>query len=275
MMGLWGENSSNESATLGNVAHHVFESIYNKAKDGDGICTADQFEKVFDTDYDSIFDEAVRHCGLILSQPEKEITCKYLKLQLKKYSIPKWIKLLRENNLRIVGSELEVSGVISSPDNKTSITLNARIDLMLKDMNDNYVIFDLKYHGSKGTTKRKNQIKNGKDYQLVMYRALVEKMVEEKYLSPGKVVAVGFYMLATAELFSTYSFEGAEVINSKHSYQQSLEALFAAYDEVMENLRNGILEEGEGMVRIDDKGKAKNVPDNSYGENKVLKGKLN
>ena len=275
MMGLWGENSGNESATLGNIAHYVFESIYKKAKDGDGICTAEQFEKVFDSDYDRIFDEAVRHCGLILTQPEKEITCKHLRLQLKKYSIPKWIELLKENNLRIVKSELEVSGVISSPDKKTDIKLNARIDLLLKNADDNYVIFDLKYHGGTGTTKRQNQIKDGKDYQLVMYRALVEKMVEEKRLPEGKVDAVGFFMLATRELFSAYPFVGSETIKPKLTFQQSLDALFAAYNEVMENLCNGILMEGEGMPYIDDKGKTKKVQDNSYGENKVLKGKLN
>lgn len=275
MMGLWGESSNNESATLGNVAHYVFESIYDKAKDSNDICTAEQFKKVFDSDYDHIFDEAVRHCGLILTQPEKEITCKHLKSLLKEHSIPKWIELLKENNLRIVKSELEVSGVISSPDKKTDIKLNARIDLLLKNADDNYVIFDLKYHGGTGTTMRQNQIKDGKDYQLVMYRALVEKMVEEKRLPEGKVDAVGFFMLATRELFSAYPFVGIKDIKSKLTYQQSLDALFAAYDKVMENLSNGIIEEGEGMVRIDDKGKTRKVPDNSYGENKVLKGKLN
>ena len=275
MMGLWGESSNNESATLGKIAHYVFESIYNKAKDSNDICTAEQFKKVFDSDYDSIFDEAVRHCGLILTQPEKEITCKHLNLQLKEHSIPKWIELLKENNLRIVKSELEVSGVISSLDKKTDIKLNARIDLLLKNADDNYVIFDLKYHGGTGTTKRQNQIKDGKDYQLVMYRALVEKMVEEKRLPEGKVDAVGFFMLATRELFSAYPFVGSETIKPKLTFQQSLDALFAAYNEVVENLCNGILKEGEGMPYIDDKGKTKKVQDNSYGENKVLKGKLN
>jgi hypothetical protein len=43
----------------------------------------------------------------------------------------------------------------------------------------------------------------------------------------------------------------------------------------MAKLKEGIIKEGEGMVGIDDNGNAKRVPDNSYGENQILKGKLN
>lgn len=276
MMGLWGESSSNESATLGNVAHHVFECIYNKAKDCDGVCNADQFEDVFKADYDRIFDDAVRHCGLMLTQPENVLKYKSLKSRLLKYSIPAYIKLMRDNSLSIVRSEEDITGTIGCDGHKTDLNLNARVDLLLRDGNGDYVIFDLKHTTSKTSRdKRANQIKTGKDYQLLLYRALVEKKVTIGELPAGKVSAVGFFMLATSELLTAFPFKGVEKIEPKLTYDQALSALFTAYEEVMDNLKKGILEEGEGMSRIDEKGKAKNVPDNSYGENKILKGKLN
>lgn len=279
LMGLWDDSSSNESATLGNVAHYVFESIYNKAKDANHRCTAAQFEKVFNIEYDSIFAAAVKHCGLELDQPENEILCRFLKTQLQMHSIPTWIGLMKDNGLSIVGSELDVSGTITCPGHKTDIALKARLDLLLQDEEENYVIFDLKYHGNSGREKRYKQVKGGKDYQLVMYRALVEKRVQERLLPAGEVRAVGFYMLATSELLTAYPFIGGEEIKSKCGYEKSLDALFTAYEEVMENLRNGILVEGEDMYTevTDSKGntKLKKIKDNSYGENKVLKGKLN
>jgi ATP-dependent helicase/DNAse subunit B len=282
MMGLWEESSSNESATLGNVAHHVFESIYDKAKDIDGICTADQFENVFDRYYDSIFDEAVRHCGLILTQPENALTCKSLKSRLKKYSIPAYIKVMENNALSIVGSEVDITGTIRCEGHTTNLNLKARIDLLLKDKDSNYVIFDLKHASNKTSRdKRVDQIKKGKDYQLLMYRALVEEKVArgEKVVRgenvPGNVSAVGFFMLTTSELLTAYSFKGVEKIEPELTYTQALRALFTAYEDVMAKLKEGIIKEGEGMVGIDDNGNAKRVPDNSYGENQILKGKLN
>lgn len=279
LMGLWDDSSSNESATLGNVAHYVFESIYNKAKDANRRCTAAQFEEVFNKEYESIFAAAVKHCGLELNQPENEILCRFLKTQLQMHSIPTWIGLMKDNGLSIVGSELDVSGTITCPGHKTEIALKARLDLLLQDEEGNYVIFDLKYHGNSGRDKRYKQVKGGKDYQLVMYRALVEKRVQERRLPAGEVRAVGFYMLATSELLTAYPFIGGEEIKSKCGYEKSLDALFTAYEEVMENLRNGILVEGEDMYTevTDSKGntKLKKIKDNSFDENRILKGKLN
>lgn len=280
MMGLWGESSSNESATLGNVAHYVFESIYEMAKDNEGICTPDQFEKVFESDYDRIFDAAVMHCGLELNQPENALTCQDLKLCLKRCSIPAYIGIMRENDLSIIGSEENVDGTVRCKGHKTDLNLNARIDLLLRDGNGDYVIFDLKYTSSQSSrNKREFQIKNGKDYQLMLYRALVDEKVARGELPQGKVAAVGFFMLATSELLTAYQFKGVDPLKQKCTYDEAMDALFTAYEEVMENLRNGILEEGEGMTTTKVTSKGEIVPekkaDNSYGENKVLKGKLN
>lgn len=280
LMGLRDDTSGNESATLGNVAHYVFESIYGKAKDAKGICTADQFEDVFSKEYDSIFAAAVKHCGLELYQPENSLTCKYLRSRLKEHSIPEYIRILRENGLFIIGSERKVIGTINCKGHGTDLNLEARIDLLLMDGNGDYVIFDLKYaSGPTGRDKRETQIKEGKDYQLMMYRALVEEEIGRGELADGKVVAVGFFMLATSELLTAYPFKGVEMIESELTYEQSLDALFTAYEQVMGNLQKGILIEGEDMYAevTDSKGniKLKKIKDNSYGENKVLKGKLN
>jgi hypothetical protein len=281
MMGLWGEGGSSEAALLGNVDHYVFESIYNAAKDDKGVCTADKFEAIFNRDYDSIFDAAVLYCGLELNQPEKALVRKDIHYQLKDHAIPKFLGIMRDNGLEIIASEKSVSFTITSPDGKTDLALKARIDLLLKDGGDDYFIFDFKYtSGTSGRDKRAEQIMSGTDYQLLMYRALVESMVasgktalidparEKK--DPGIVKGVGFYMLATSELLSSDSFKGCEALASEKTYDQAMVEFFKAYEEMMDNLHAGILIEGEGMPKEEG---GRDVQ--SFGENKILKGKLN
>lgn len=271
MMGLWGEGGSSEAALLGNVAHYVFESIYKAAKDDEGVCTADKFEAVFNRDYDSIFDAAVLYCGLELNQPEKALVRKDIHYQLKDHAIPKFLGMMRDNGLVIIASEESVSFTITSPDGKTDLALKARIDLLLRDRERNYVIFDFKYtSGTSGRDKRAEQIMSGTDYQLMMYRALVESMVARGKKDPGIVKGVGFYMLATSELLSAYPFEGCEVLKAEKTYDQAMVEFFKAYEEMMDNLHAGILIEGEGMPKEEG---GRDVQ--SFGENKILKGKLN
>ena len=272
MMGLKGEKTSHAKTMCGEVSHLVFESIYKEAvKDRDGACNADQFKKIFDEAYDRIFDAAVRDCGMELCQPESVLTCNSLKSLLKDRSIPAWIKLMRDNELKIVDSELKIKETIECEGHETQIPLDARIDMLLKDSSGNYVIFDLKHASSQSSrNKREAQIKKGTDYQLLMYRALVEKQVQEKRRPAGNVRAVGFFMLATSELLTAYPFEGVNMIQSKLTYGQAYDALFTEYEAAMSNLRHGILLEGEGMPK-----EIGGKDDKDYDDNRVLKGKLN
>lgn len=279
LMNLWDDGSSHETTVKGNVSHYIIESIYDKAKGENGICTPECFEEIFTKEYDQIFENAVRQCGMLLNQPENALTLKYLKLQLQKHAIPSFVKLLKNNKFNIVGSELPISGVIGCNGHNTDIGIDARIDLLLKNQNGDYVIIDLKYQSNSSRDKRKEQVKKGTDYQLLLYRAVIDKMVIEGRLPKGNVLAAGFFMLATSEVLSTYPFKGFDAVEAKIGYEEALGNLFTRYEEMMENLHNGILTEGENMKYLcpDSKGnmKEKKIPDNSYGENKILKGKLN
>jgi hypothetical protein len=178
---------------------------------------------------------------------------------------------MRDNNLEIVESELEIKDTIECEGHKTEILLDARIDMLLRDGNGDYVIFDLKHTSSKDSRdKREAQIKNGTDYQLLMYRALVEKQVQTKSRPAGNVRGVGFFMLSTSELLTAYPFKGVKEIESKLKYEQAYEAFFVKYEAAMSNLHDGILLEGEGMPK-----EVGGKDDNRYDGNRVLKGKLN
>ena len=74
----------------------------------------------------------------------------------------------------------------------------------------------------------------------------------------------------TSELLSAYPFEGCEVLNAEKTYDQAKAEFFKAYEEMMDNLHAGILIEGEGMPKEEG---GRDVQ--SFGENKILKGKLN
>ena len=212
----------------------------------------------------------MRDCGLELCQPESVLSCNSLKSLLKYRSIPAWIKLMRDNELKIVDSELKIKDTIECEGHETEILLDARIDMLLTVSKGNYVIFDLKHTSSKNSRdKREAQIKNGTDYQLLMYRAQVEKQEQTKRRQAGNVRGVGFFMLSTSELLTAYPFIGVKEIKSK-TYEQAYEAFFVKYEAAMSNLHDGILLEGEGMPK-----EVGGKDDNRYDGNRVMKGKLN
>ena len=268
ILGLYEENDSNDSLIKGLVAHDTIRRICDKAARGRTTVDADAFERVFKDDFDTFFDEAVLSTGAELNLPENRLDRKQFKTDLQSASIPELIDIIRYSHLSIVGSEVENKLVDISEAGYEPLTVTGTIDLLLKDEAGKYVIIDFKWAGSEGRKMREDQIKKGEDYQLALYRRLVEGGTRS--IAKGEVAAVAFYMLRTAELLTaTPSFWNRHgqipvVMPSTRApqkpYPETLKAIHEMYSSTVRDFRAGKVLPG-------------NLKD-QYLRFKVLKGKI-
>ena len=265
---LYEESDSNEAMIKGLVAHDTIHRIYEKAARDSANVTADAFERVFKADFDTFFAEAVQGTGAELNLPENKLDCEQFKSNLKIFSIPKLVEIIRHSHLTIVGSEVKSGNVIISLDGFEPITIAGTIDLLLKDPAGNYVILDFKWAGKAGRDLRELQIKKGEDYQLALYRKMAETGTDS--IPKGTVAAQAFFMLKTAELLTAYQIfserQGMIAIaepgtrTHQNTYEETLGIIFQKYSEVIQDFKNGQVAAG-------------NLKD-QYLRFKVLKGKL-
>ena len=123
----------------------------------------------------------------------------------------------------------------------------AYVDLLLKDSSGNYVIFDLKW--SEGSYYYR-KVERGDILQLAMYREAVKAVLG------GDVSAMGYWVFPKHQLVTV---EGA--LGDTHEdivyYPDTGRDVFAevchSYEFRMDQLRRGIIEEGEkfGFLSID------------------------
>lgn len=244
-LNLYDENEDNISRDKGSVAHQVIHDLILMAMGNKDYCTADDLQKSFEGFFGQCFDKAVRDKGLVLLLPENVLTLKGFQRILQDHSLPNFINILRDNNLRVIGSELPCKGKISCPGTVLSFNISAIIDVLLQDDNGNYLIFDFKWHGKSGERERKESIRKSKDYQLVIYRALVEQGCASG-IAKGTVVDMSYYMLRSAVLFTAsdalhHSEKYVEVVNRERSFDETLYYLFDQVDKALTDLRQGMI----------------------------------
>jgi len=238
---LYEESDSNDSLIMGTVAHDTIRRVYEKAAGTGAPVDADAFERVFKADFDAFFAKAVLATGAELNLRENKLEREQLKSNLWTTSIPKLIEIIRSSNLTIVGSEVESGIVDISEPGYEPLKITGNIDLLLKDEAGRYVILDFKWAGKGGSEMRLNQIRKGTDYQLALYRKLVE--TGTKTLPRGNVAAQAFFLLRTAELLtaSSYFYDKKGPIlpvlpgpkTHQNTYKETLEEIHQKYSKVV------------------------------------------
>lgn len=288
VLGLWDENNSNLGQVQGNVAHDLINRLFHKAEEQGTPVSADAFDMAFKAHFKETFEASVNAVGLELNLKENTFEKELFRNTLEKKSIPYLIEVIRHSGFSIAGSELQFDGVNITPKEVLPLVLNAKIDMLLvKD--GQYFILDFKWTDSqKAMKERESQIKNGKDYQLVLYRKVVE--TGNDVHMHHHVMGQAFLLLRTAEVLTSSSClsDSKDAIlpiqlgKNGLSYDESFEEIISRFREVMTGYEDGLVKEGEGMLVLDDSGSPvlnrngnpKKIEDNSYGENKILKGKL-
>ena len=245
VLGLYDEHDSTLSTTEGNVAHSIIHRICEIASAGGKDVTSAAFGKVFDEKYKELFDEAVEGYGAELLLPENRLECKQFRTILHDRSIPGLMEILSHSGLVIVGSEKEFHEVdLSEPvSSYATLVLTGTIDLLTRNKAGEYVVIDFKWAGSQGRKDREEQIKKGEDYQLALYRRVLEK-------EGRRGAAQAFYMLRTAELLTAYpcfsndkgAVEPVKPGRGQKSYDDTIAYIHERHTEIVGELVKGSIE---------------------------------
>lgn len=281
-------SKSTLSSVKGNVVHMMFHNaVVESDNDWDKIKTAliDNFDETFDT--------AVAEVGIELLSLENRLTYNLFKNNIAKYGIPAFIKIVEDNNLTVVGSEMDIY-----VDFEEIGQFNAKIDMVLKNAAGKYVIMDFKWTDGKDT-KREDEIRNNMEMQLALYAEAVRRSLGSG--NDSCVEAIGYFMLRQGVFYTEYQgFKDCKYVKvvKKKSTDSIFEMVKESYKFRMEQLKgvNGesVIEEGE-LIKVADVGiegyydepgkfplkgvSAKSdglsgMKDATYGKNVVLKGML-
>ena len=221
--------------------------------------------------------QAILDVGAILLQPENEMECNIFKQIFIEKSVPVLVKIIEDNKLEVVGSEVEYTSMLKDSAGGKVFNFNAKIDFLLKRKKGNsndeyeYLIFDFKWTGN--PKKRKEELEQYKELQLALY----QKIIEEKGLKP--VVMRGYYLLKQAQLLTindVFNSNDAIVIVDRQTTDVIFEQAVASYRERINNLKVGLIEEGEEMKGTEFEktvfvGNYISNPNNYYLNNKLKK----
>lgn len=298
------EDEGNLSTVEGNVAHAVIEKIVTECKDPSGNVDTSRFLNICknSSNLEARTDKAIIEVGAQLLQPENEMERTIFKRIFIEKSVPVLVKIIEDNTLEVVGSEVEFTSILKDSSGANAFIFNAKIDFLLKRKSEGsqeyeYLIFDFKWTGN--PKKRKDELEACKELQLALY----QKIAETNGNSP--VVMRGYYLLKQAQLLTVYpklNPKDAIVVVPQKTSPEIFEQAVNSYRERIQNLKEGYIEEGEEMkgpefeptqfvklyfpnpdkyylnndlcARSKKDGMTAKTKRTSYGKNVVLKGKI-
>ena len=225
----------------GLVAHKYVEELV-KLGDADPARMRDVHAERFA----ELADAAARDVGAVLLLDENGLEFIRFK-ELVRRSVDHLLSLIERNGWKIVGTEVEV---------KTELPVigpfYGKIDILLKDHRDDYVIIDCKTNEGSWYDKK---MESRRLFQLALYAEAVSRKF-------GAHVSVVGYWMFPAHKFLTESWcaidaqEDVKVFEApfsgqNHGLENIYEQICNSYSFRMEQLQNGIIEEGELLELAD------------------------
>ncbi len=272
------EDEGNLSTVEGNVAHWVISQMVKDCTDSDGNVDTPKFLNLCNnsTDLEARTDKAIIEVGAQLLQPENEMERTIFKRIFIEKSVPVLVKIIEDNTLEVVGSEVEFTSILKDSSGANAFIFNAKIDFLLKRKSEGsqeyeYLIFDFKWTGN--PNKRQKELEDRKELQLALY----QKIAETNGNSP--VVMRGYYLLKQAQLLTinnVFKQNDAIIIVPRKPSPEIFEQAVNSYRERIQNLKDGYIEEGEEKKGTEFEntvfvGKYISNPDNYYLNNKLKK----
>ncbi len=237
----YGKAAMDDLDTLkGHVAHAYVELLTAQ-----GNHNVSEMRKIHNSRFSSNLDLLAQTKGALLLLEENDMEFKHFKTLLVK-SVDILLDIIEQNNLSIVGSEQKYEADI--PDIGK---MNATVDFVLKAPDGNYVVIDFKWNESK---TYKEKLEHNDALQLAVYRAVLDKYLEDQG-SGSKVIFTGYYVLPRHTLYTLcdtlkYNGEHLQQLVSENNNDLMLLAR-NSYLYRMEQLKAGIIEEGEGLELAD------------------------
>ena len=182
---------TNLSAVKGNVVHKMFNNaVLESGTDWNKLKTS------LVDNFDENFEKAVNEVGIELLSLNNKLTYNLFKNVIKTCSIPSFIKIIEDNHLTVVGSEVDIM-----VDFDKIGKFNAKIDMVLQNPDGKYVIMDFKWTDGKDK-KREEEIKNNMEMQLALYAQAVRQHFGEG--DETSVEAIGYFMLRQGVFITEY-----------------------------------------------------------------------
>ena len=240
---------TNLSQVKGNVVHKMFNNAVINAD-----CDWLKVKAALTDNFDENFETAVYDVGIELLSLDNRLTYRLFKEVVRDTGIPVFIKIVEENQLEIVGSELDINVDLNEIGK-----FNAKIDMVLRNPQGKYVIMDFKWTENR-EADREEEIRNNMEMQLALYaQAVIQHLGNGKAES---VEAIGYFMLKQGEFYTEYpglkENPEVKVINKKNT-DPIFEMVKKSYKFRMQQLKG---ESGEAVI---EEGEQMDVPDGIEG----------
>ena len=214
----------------GNVAHAVIGECTRRLRDR---------KELHKSDISDLIDSTCQEIGQMLYTDKMQFGSFRLKLQ---QSVITLLKMIIDNKLTVVGDEVPIDVTLPPVEGRTIGHFNARIDLLLKDRNGDFVIFDLKWSESR---RYKDKVSQQKHLQLAMYaKALQSAYPGRKVLGSAYYVIPQYTLETNDEYFSTWSRAYCDynrLYDRMNVYAEAVNSYFFRKDQIS----RGVLENGE------------------------------
>lgn len=166
----------------GNVAHAVIGECARRLRDG-------RIKELHTSDIEGIIDSYCREIGQLLYNDKMQYGSFKLKLV---QSVTTLLKMIYDHKLTVVGDEVPLDVVLPPVGAKSIGHFNARIDLLLKDGNGDFVIIDLKWSESR---RYKEKVSKQTDLQLVLYAEALKAAYPDR-----RVLGAAYYVIPQYKL---------------------------------------------------------------------------
>lgn len=229
----------NPHTTIGLVAHHFFQHVIE-----DSHHDLTEMRRLTEEEFDKRLETAIDVTGLILRLDENATALNNFRSHLRE-SMMALIDIMEKKELTPVGCEIDF------PEKKEDALdldeigrFGARIDFVLKNKNDQYVIFDFKWSYSNRFAEK---LKEDLSIQLELYRQSVMATYPDK-----TVAGVGYYMMPKKQLITTDFDEIADMSLIKHIDKPAVTVTLGkriqhSYDFRIKEIQKGHIEEAETM----------------------------
>ena len=216
--------------TKGLVAHRFVENLFKTY----GEEMADEYRKLDKVMIYKMMDEAIQQKGAVLLLPEYKLERQQFKSVLKE-SVNVLTTIIQNLHLKPVGPEVEFNVNLDAIG-----AFNGSIDMVLKNANGEYVIFDFKWSESKHFSK---DLEENKAMQLELYK----RAAQEHY--GASIAGVAYYLFPMMTLFTTDFPESNSIrrikVNTEASERSLYEEVQNSYQYRREELNQGFIEESE------------------------------
>ena len=232
----------------GNVAHKIIQTLFGPVEGVAQSGTPTYIKKQIEERFEQIFEQTVQAEGAVLLTKDNKAELRQYKKDLK-YCLEQLLNGISANNLVVVACENEMGylkekGEVIRHGKIGILDIKAFVDMILKDKDNNYYIFDFKWSSVRKYAKK---LKENKSVQLSLYKELLNNELKASG-KKSEVKGVAYFIMPDARFVSYNKLEGdinldQIYIESKRKTSNLLKEIQNTYTFRKEQIFEGKLEE--------------------------------